>query len=249
MDAKYRTAFAAAALIVTCGVGLQVSMAQYAQPRTAPPTNPAASEINAVKRVIAARREYQASLEALRSTYSINSDTEKLRWSEDEIKQFHRVPKHAYVLDLDVPGPGLRAEQNIPAANDLYRRAMEYKDRGFGSEYVDNQIRAELLFQQLVNQYPSSNKISEAAYQLGDIYESKAYRQHRRAEAYFERTFQWNANTQHDARLRAAKLCDKALNERGRAIELYKSVLAHDTDPKRTQEATRRLAELNERVP
>jgi tetratricopeptide (TPR) repeat protein len=248
-DATSHRLAAAAAVVFACAAGFNPSAAQNAQPRAAATTNPVAAEITAVKRVIAARREYQASLESLRSTYANNADTEKLRWAEDEIKQFHRVPKHAYVLDLDVPGPGLRAEQNIPAANDLYRRAMEYKDRGFGSDYVDNQIRAELLLQQLINQYPSSNKISEAAYQLGDIYESKAYRQYRRAEAYFERTFQWNANTQHDARLRAAKLCDKALNERGRAIELYKAVLAHDTDPKRTQEAQRRLNELNERVP
>lgn len=142
MDAKYRTAFAAAALIVTCGVGLQVSMAQYAQPRTARrPIRPQAKSMPSSASLPLVANTRRAS-KRLRSTYSINSDTEKLRWSEDEIKQFHRVPKHAYVLDLDVPGPGLRAEQNIPAANDLYRRAMEYKDRGFGSEYVDNQIRA-----------------------------------------------------------------------------------------------------------
>jgi len=249
MNDANRRRLAAAAVVLACAAGLNHSAAQNAQPRSAPTTNPVATEITAVKRVIAARREYQASLESLRANYVNNADTEKLRWTEDEIKQFHRVPKHAYVLDLDVPGPGLRAEQNIPAANDLYRRALEYKDRGFGSDYVDNQIRAELLLQQLINQYPTSNKISDAAYQLGDIYESKAYRQYRRAEAYFERTFQWNANTQLDARLRAAKLCDKALNERARAIELYKAVLNHDTDPKRTQEAQRRLNELNERVP
>lgn len=220
-----------------------------AQSRVPPAGAAVAPEVNAVKRVIAARREYQTALEQLRSLYSSNGDNEKLKWSEDEIKQFHRVPKHAYVLDLDVPGPGLRAEQNIPGANELYRRAMEFKDRGFGNDYIDNQIRAEILFQQLINQYPTSNKNSDSAYQLGDIYESRAFHQYRRAASYFERCFQWNPNTQFDARIRAARLYDKALNERGRAIELYKLVTIHETDPKRTQEAQRRLTELSERSP
>ena len=96
---------------------------------------------------------------------------------------------------------------------------------------------------------PHEVTIGDAAYQLGDVYESRAYRQFRRAAAYFERCFQWNPNTSFDARLRAARLHDKALNERGKAIELYKSVTVHDTDPKRVQEAQRRLNELNERTP
>lgn len=225
------------------------SSALYGQTRVPPAGNAVAPEVNSVKRVIAARREYQSALEALRGLYGNNGDTEKLKWAEDEIKQFHRVPKHAYVLDLDVPGPGLRAEQNIPGANELYRRAMEYKDRGFGTDFVDNQIRAELLLQQLINQYPTSNKNSDAAYQLGDIYESKAYRQYRRAASYFERCFQWNPNTQFDARIRAARLYDKALAERGKAIEMYKLVTIHETDSKRVQEAQRRLTELSERSP
>jgi hypothetical protein len=242
-----------AALAFVIGVGssfiLHPSSFLFGQSRV-PPANPAvAPEVNNAKRVIAARREYQAALESLRGFYASNNDTEKLKWAEDEIKQFHRVPKHAYVLDLDVPGPGLRAEQNIPGANELYRRAMDYKDRGFGNDYIDNQIRAELLFQQLINQYPTSNKNSDAAYQLGDIYESRAFHQYRRAASYFERCFQWNPNTHFDARIRAARLYDKALNERGRAIELYKLVTINETDPKRTQEAQRRLTELNERAP
>ena len=53
---------------------------------------------------------------------------------------------------------------------------QKYKDRGFGSDFTDNQIRAELLLQQLVTQYPTSNRNSDAAYQLGDLYESRVFR-------------------------------------------------------------------------
>ena len=215
----------------------------------APNNAPGGSEVSAVKRVIAARHEYQSSLEQLRSQYVTSGEGEKLKWVEEEVKQFHRVPKHAYVLDLDVPGPGLRAEQNIPAANELYRRALEYKDKGMGNEFVDNQIRAELLLQQLISQYPTSNKNADAAYQLGDVYESRAFRQYRAPAVYFERSFQWNQNTHFDGRIRAARLYDKALSDRPRAVELYKAVLAYETDTAQIKEAQKRLGELRETNP
>ena len=128
-------------------------------------------------------------------------------------------------------GPGLRPEQNVPAANDLYRQAVAYKGKGFGAEYQDNLIRAELLLQQLLNQYPASNKCSDAAYQLGDIYENRKPPQYSAGRGtYFERCVQWNPNTQFDARVRAARLYDRQLSERAKAVELYKAVMAHETD-------------------
>jgi tetratricopeptide (TPR) repeat protein len=219
-------------------------------PGTAPPVaaspNAAASgDIELVERLLAARREYQTALERLRSYYSSIGDVEHTRWAEEELIQFHRVPKQAYRLELDVPPPTLQALYNIPEANELYRKALLYKDKGWGTDYTDNQRRAEILFQQLLTSYPQSDKISDTAYQLGDVYESKAYRQFRRAAQYFERCVQWHPNTQCDARLRAARLYEKQLNERGKAIELYRDVTSHETDPKRLQEAQRKLTELS----
>jgi TolA-binding protein len=122
---------------------------------------------------------------------------------------------------------------------------MTFKDKGWGTDFIDNQRRAELLFQQLLTSYPQSGKISDTAYQLGDIYEGKAYKQYRRAAAYYERCFQWNPHTHFEARLRAARLYDKALMDRSKARELYQDVLNHETDPRWLDEAKKRLAELS----
>src|SRR4029077_10816227 len=119
--------------------------AQQSRPTPGQPS--ATTDIGLVKRVIAARRDYQLALEQLLAYYGSVGDSERERWAEDELKQFHRVPKAAYIIDLDVAGPGLRPDQNVPAANDLYRRAVAYKGKGFGTDHTDNQIRAELLFQ------------------------------------------------------------------------------------------------------
>jgi hypothetical protein len=205
------------------------------------------SDVEMVERLLAARKEYQVTLESLRAHYIATGDIERARWAEEELLQFHRISKQAFRLELDVPPPTLQAHYNIPEANELYRRAMVYKDKGWGTDYTDNQRRSELLFQQLLTNYPQSDKISDAAYQLGDIYESKAYRQNSRAASYFERCFQWNPKTQYPARLRAARLYERNLSERNRAIEIYKEITTHETDAQRIEEAQRKLTELSGR--
>ena len=240
--------------MIVAAVGLSaLALGQTPNPPSAPATGGrpgpgAGADIEKVERVLAARREYQASLEQLRIYYWAAGDSERAKWAEDELLQYHRIAKQAYRLELDVPPPTLQANlsmKNVPEANELYMRAETYKDKGWtGNDYIDNQRRAELLFQQLINLYPESNKLSSAAYQLGDLYEGKAYRQYRRAASYFERCFQWNPHTEFDARLRAARLYDKNLQERSRAMEIYKEITTHETDPKRVAEAKKRLDEL-----
>jgi TolA-binding protein len=222
-------------------------------PATSPATRPpekAKSDIELVERVLASRRDYQAALEQLRAHYISTGDMERAKWAEEELIQYHRIAKQAYRLELDVPPPTLKAELNIPEANELYRRAMAYKEKGWsGTDYFDNQRRAELLFQQILTNYPQSDKIDDAAYQLGEIYEGRAYKQYRRAAQYYERCFQWNPQTQFDARIRAARLYDKYFTEqtreeRTRAVQLYQEIITHETDPKRRAEAEKRIAEL-----
>jgi TolA-binding protein len=237
--------FVSLSLCLCVSLSSASAQAPPATPPAAAPKPPGArSDIELVERLLAARRDYQTTLEQLRAYYQSTGDVERMRWAEDELRQYHRISKQAYSLELDVPPPTLSATQNIPEANELYRRAMTYKDKGWGNEYTDNQRRAEILLQQLLSQYPQSNKIGDAAYQLGDLYESKASKQYRRAALYFERSFQWNPNSQLDGRLRAARLYDRQLMERSKAMELYREVAAHETDPKRLQEAQKRLAEM-----
>jgi tetratricopeptide (TPR) repeat protein len=241
-------------VVLTAAVGLSLRAqtspapgtppASAGQGKTQPGTPP--SDVELVERVLASRKDYQVSLEQLRAHYISVGDVERARWAEQELKEYHRIGKQAYRLELDVPPPSLKATYNIPEANDLYRRAMLYKDKGWsGTDYIDNQRRAELLLQQLLTSHPQSDKIGDAAYQLGDLYQGKAYLQYRRSALYFERCFQWHPTTHLDARIRAARLYDRVLNERAHAIELYKDITTHETDAKRIAEAQQRLTELS----
>ncbi len=214
-------------------------------PSTRPISPGGSRDIDLVEKVLNARKEYQTTLEALRSHYINVGEIEKAKWAEEELLNYHRISKQAYLLELDVPPPTLQANENIPDANEYYRRAMQYKDKGWGQEYIDNQKRAEILLQQILSTYPNSDKISDAAYQLGEIYESKPYKQYQRSALYFERCFQWNSRTQLDARLRAARIYDRNLTERNKAIELYREVTTRELDPKRVAEAQKRITDLS----
>jgi tetratricopeptide (TPR) repeat protein len=234
---------ALAAAVVGLGLAGRAAFADNAKPTAISKTAEADTEL--AQKVIAARKEYQTALVALYEQYSKTGDKERMKWVEDELKGFHLTPKPAYRLDLvDVIPAGVEPRDNIKEANDLFRLAMEYKGKGFGTDYLLNQRRAEIVLHDIIQKYPKTDKISDVAYELGDLYESRAFRQYARAAAYFERACNWRKGSRTDARLRAARLYDKQLNERAKAIELYRDVVAHDTDPDRMKEAEKRLAEL-----
>ena len=140
-----------------------------------------------IESVLKARKDYWSSLDKLRQYYISVNEIEKAKWVEDELRSYHRMMKYSYRLDVkDVPPPTLQPKQNITEANNLFRRAIEYKGKGGeGDAFVDNQQRAEILLQAILEKHPESDKIAEAAYHLGDIYENYRPRpQFERAAAY-----------------------------------------------------------------
>jgi hypothetical protein len=234
-------------LCVLLGVmllGSMFAMAQNPSGKDKKPGSGSNGDRTLVERVIAARQEYQDSLVALRAYYLNAKETDRAAWAEDELLQYHRTSKYAYRLELDVPPPNLQPLYNIPEANELILQAITYKDKGWGTDYVDNQRRAELLLQKMLTKHPQSNKIDDAAYMLGDVYESKAFRQLPRAAVYFERSYQWNPKTRLDGRLRAARLYER-LGEKSKALAIYKEIQAQEIDPKHHEEAKRKVAELS----
>jgi tetratricopeptide (TPR) repeat protein len=237
-----RHAVALGMLAVAAGLAGRMAVADGSKP--APPAK-AGDDAEGVRELIAARQRYQNALVALYDRYTSTGDKERAKWVEDELKGFHLTPKPAYRLDLvDVFPDGMEPRENDKKANDLFRMAMEYKGKGFGTDYLLNQRRAEIMLHEILRTYPKSDKLADVAYELADLYESKAYRQYARSAAFYERACQWRKGGRTDARLRAARLYDKQLNERAKAIEMYRDVVAHDTDPDHIKEAERRLAEL-----
>lgn len=236
--------FAAGVAGVLCA-GNPSAVARQDKKADALPPPAATSDVEVVEKVLLARKEYEASLKKLWQHYSNSGDKLRQKWTEDELMAYHLMFKPSYNLDVhDVPPPTLQATTNVREANELYRMAMEYKGKGSGNEYILNMRRAEVLLREILEKFPNSDKIPEVAYALATLYESRAYGQYDRAARYYERSFQWARGSRTDARLRAAVLYDRQLNERSKAILLYRDVVEHDIDPERIRTAERRLAEL-----
>src|SRR5262249_18394696 len=83
---------------------LTLSTSLFAQaPAGLPPSAPlqgapARGDIDLVERLMAARRDYQGTLEQLRAYYARIGDVERARGVEEELRQYHRINKPAYVL-------------------------------------------------------------------------------------------------------------------------------------------------------
>jgi hypothetical protein len=225
----------AAALCFLAGV------AAYAQK----PAKTAAPEDRMIQRVVTARAEYQASLVSLYDQYLKAGDRERAKWVEEELRTYHLSWKPSYSLEIQDPLPESPSlSKNDAEANDLFRLAMQYKSKGSGTDYTLNMRRAEIILQDILHKHGDMDKLADVAYELGDLYESRAYKQYDRAARYFEHAATWQKGSSTDALIRAARLHDKQLNDRTKAIELYRREIRTDTDTSHVKEAERRLAEL-----
>jgi tetratricopeptide (TPR) repeat protein len=243
VNAVSRSLRSAAGLLLVAG--LSAVAAEPTKERTPPGEAVAAGDIPLVKRVIDARREYRDSLWKLRQYYKETKNEKKLRMVEEELRQFHLLIKQAYIPELDVAVESVQGTKNVPKANELFREALAYKTRGgYGDTFIENQHRAEVLFQIILEKYPDCDKIGDVAYQLGLIYEGRAFQQYDRAVIYFERSWEWNPQTRTDARLRAARIYDRQLKQRDKAVKLYNEVENQDINPAHIEEAKRRITEL-----
>ena len=97
----------------------------------------------------------------------------------------------------------------------------------------------------LIKQYPTSDKIDDAAYMAGEIHEW--FKDYSIAALYYKRAFQWDPQTPYPARYRAANLLDHQLFERDQALQLYRESLQKEKEYLNSDTVTlieQRIAEL-----
>ncbi len=108
-------------------------------------------------------------------------------------------------------------------------------------------IRAARVFRELIERYPTSDKIDDAAFFCGEIHKEYLPGQEALAVRWYERAWTWNPDTSHPARFQAAVVYDYRLHDRDRALEVYQSVVKQETSHKsNVRFAMRRIHELTE---
>ncbi|OQY04733.1 MAG: hypothetical protein B6I25_06585 [Planctomycetales bacterium 4572_13] len=191
---------------------------------------PGANEVDFVENLAASRDAYRQALIGLLDHYSTIGNATKLQWAQTELKTFDQMVRYQYLQPAEWVPENLAATDSIEEADALYGEAKGLYNESGAMIIVTNKAKLQQalgLFNQLIQQYPTSDKIDDAAYKAGRIYEY--LKNYELAAVYYQRAFQWNEATTYPARFRAAKVMDKKLRMRSEALTLYKLAIVKES--------------------
>jgi tetratricopeptide (TPR) repeat protein len=185
-----------------------------------------AGEADIVEQVANNRQAYRQGLELLVEHYTRMGNNMKLRWAKGELAALDTVLQYNYIVEAGLAGPNLKASASIYAADVIYGDALKLEEKAKEIIVIfdDNLLRRALdKYNQLIREYPSSDKIDDAAYRAAGIYAH--FKEYSIAVLYHQRAYQWNPETTCPAMFKAAYILDRRLHRRAEAIELYQEVI------------------------
>lgn len=208
---------------------------------------PDISEVDLVERMAANRAAYRQSLNRLHDYYDRTGNVTRRRWAQREIDS---LIQYRYLMPAESAYANLRATDSIEEADELFEDAMKtYRDAGGSGLLIDEtKLRIALRkFNKVIETYPNSDKIDDASYRAGRIYEH--FHDYQIAATYFQRAFQWSATTPFPARFRAAFIMDQKLRMKKEALVLYRLACEHESRYKtNTEYALRRIDALSKPI-
>lgn len=198
----------------------------YGPPRNIDMTNTSVADL--AEQIALTRQEYLQTLEILEDMFARMGDSHNQRLAQRELSALKKVPMIDYLGDV-IPGPELRARIVSAEADTLYKEAKDTYDQAV--KIVVWKKKGELVlaadkFKQVIRYHPSSDKIDDAAFFLGVIYEN--LKNYQLAFNYYQRAFQWDSGTPHPARFKAAFVLDEYLHDKDKALELYQVAVTSD---------------------
>jgi len=205
-------------------------------------------EVGLVEEVARTRKAYGRALAALNDFYTARGAMHKIEWAASEMAAFEKVPKIQYLLVAELAGPDLKPSRSIEAADQLYTEGLHYKDYPAFPPGKKDYLKVALeKFQTIIEKYPQSDKIDDAAFRMGEIYGGWYFQDFARAVQSYQRCWEWNPESEHPALFNAAKIYDEKLKNRVKAVELYNRVVAETADEGKINEAQNRLKALTGR--
>ena len=219
-----------------------------------------ATELDLVEEMMKHRAMYARYLQALERYYREHGYETKASWARSELYDLRTFVKpYRYIIDSDTPQASIRPSESIPEADRLYEEARKLMIKGghhdpiFYNEATQKQAMAK--FKELVERYPTSDKVASAAYYIAEIY--KEYNQERDnilAIEWYKKAIAWDPDLDHPAWSHAAHIYDFRLHEREKALEWYQMVLEKEVGKengpnghqfwKNVDVARKRIAEL-----
>lgn len=198
------------------------------------------------------RKEYLDHLRSLAKLYREFNLPDKAQAAEEEVEAVERavrvIPGSAKAVG-GVPTGEAVARESIPEADAIWAEAEALRRSPNLFKRKENLRKALELYEKLVLKYPTSDKVDDCAYRMGETYGSPYFESYEKALRCYERCVVWNPETDMDARFRAAEIADYRLNDVPAAIRWYQLAAERDPVPDNRKAAEKRLSRLQEREP
>jgi hypothetical protein len=203
-----------------------------------------------VEFVLTARADYKQAMRNLDKFYAERLSANKLKFVRRVRDRFDPVRTYMYFFSAEAPPENMKPVNVIPAAEDLYNKALSIYNSGRplpGVTFYNKQRQALRLFLTITEQHPTSTRSPLAAFYIGHIYR-EYFNENVRAVMWYQRAWKWDPRIRIGARFQAAVVWDYRLQNHEKALELYQAVLKYEPDDVTNRTfASRRIAELTEK--
>lgn len=199
----------------TAGDPLALSSSEYVR----------ASEINMVEQMVSYRNSYMEELKKLGKFYDRQGNQLKAVWVKKELDALAKVEMRPYIVMAEVAGPDLSASESIAEADAIFGEAKEQiiNSRGVFRN-MKGLLEAKEKMENLILQYPTSDKIDDAAWEIAEIY-NRDLVDYYVAMFYYQRVWQWDPANPYSARFAVAKIYDEFFHNYLRACEFYEKAI------------------------
>lgn len=207
------------------------------------------TEVQLVEQMATYRAKYKQHLDLLIQFYDRQGNQMKTDWATEELANLEHGPGRAYLVIAEIAGSNLRAETPVLEADLLYQEGLILMKQGrgnLGRMFTDKKKLYEAMdkFNELITDYPTSEKIDDAAFQIGEIY-NHYLKDYTTALLYYQRVWQWDPQTTLPVRFWVARIYDEQLHDRAKAIEFYEEAIRYETSyPQNMVTAKNRIRRL-----
>lgn len=190
------------------------------------------------------RENYRKSLNELRQYYQETGNQLRLQKARRELDSLDKVPQPIYTDEgVGQVRTGV-VLLDIEDANILYKDALMYK-KSFSKK---NRVTAIKRLEKLIAEYPNSDKVGDAAFDIAEIYASGYFSDYESAARYYIKSYQLDPYIGRPALLMAAEMYDKRLADYNKAKAIYKQAAQYSPDEKSRRKANERLSALEQGV-
>jgi tetratricopeptide (TPR) repeat protein len=184
------------------------------------------SEADIIEQMTVNRQAYRKGLELLVGYYTKAGNNMKLQWAKKELAALNSMTKYNYIIGAREAPANLKVSASIPEADDIYFDGLELDKKAGPLPVLKNENLLRLAlekYNRVIKEYPSSDKIDDAAYKAGVI--NEYFKDYNIALLYYTRAYQWDPDTIYPARFSAARVLDKQLHRYAEALELYQQAV------------------------